>query len=134
SGHQTTAEAKSLEAARGAAWRDPGHARPALSTAYRDPAGETEARVVAIWQELLGVSAIGIDDNFFELRGDSLLAAQVTSRLYEAFRVKLPLSSVFEHPTAAGLAARIEQLRESLRELEAAPAALPGEREVEHEL
>ncbi|MGH8571362.1 MAG: zinc-binding dehydrogenase, partial [Gammaproteobacteria bacterium] len=44
SGHQTTAEAKSLEAARGAAWRDPGHARPALSTAYRDPAGETEAR------------------------------------------------------------------------------------------
>jgi acyl transferase domain-containing protein/NADPH:quinone reductase-like Zn-dependent oxidoreductase len=112
----------------------PTHARPALPTPYRSPTGETERRVVDIWQELLGVSGVGVDDNFLELRGDSLLAAQVTSRLYAAFSVKLPLSSVFEHPTPAGLAARIESLRQSVRELETAPSSLLGDREVEHEL
>jgi acyl carrier protein len=110
------------------------HTRPALSTPYRAPTGETEQKVLDIWQELLGVSGIGADDNFLDLRGDSLLAAQVTSRLYAAFSVKLPLSSVFEHPTPAGLATRIEQLRTSLRELETAPSRPLGEREVEHEL
>jgi NADPH:quinone reductase-like Zn-dependent oxidoreductase/acyl carrier protein len=113
---------------------DATHARPALLTAYRPPSGETERRVVDIWQELLGVSGIGGDDNFFELRGDSLLAAQVTSRLYSAFDVKLPLSSVFEHPTAAGLASRIEQLQQSVRELAKAPSAALGASEVEQEL
>ena len=112
----------------------PTHARPALSTVYRPPTGEIERKVVDIWQELLGVSGVGADDNFFELRGDSLLGAQVTSRLYAAFSVKLPLSSVFEHPTAAGLAARIEQLQRSVRDLATAPSQLLGEREVEHEL
>ena len=82
----------------------------------------------------LEVGQIGADDNFLDLRGDSLLAAQVTSRLYAAFSVKLPLSSVFEHPTAAGLALRIEQMRRSVRELETAPSRALGEREVEHEL
>jgi acyl transferase domain-containing protein/NADPH:quinone reductase-like Zn-dependent oxidoreductase len=113
---------------------DPSHTRPALPTAYRPPTGEMESTVVDIWQELLGVAGIGVDDNFFELRGDSLLAAQVTSRLYRAFQVKLPLSDIFEHPTAAGLASRVEQRRRSVRELATAPSSLPGEREVEQEL
>jgi NADPH:quinone reductase-like Zn-dependent oxidoreductase/NAD(P)-dependent dehydrogenase (short-subunit alcohol dehydrogenase family) len=113
---------------------DAGHSRPALATAYRPPRGATEVRVLAIWEELLGVSGIGADDNFFELRGDSLLAAQVTSRLYAALQVKLPLSSVFEHPTPAGLADRIDRARLSLRELATAPTALLAESEVEHEL
>jgi acyl transferase domain-containing protein/NADPH:quinone reductase-like Zn-dependent oxidoreductase/acyl carrier protein len=110
------------------------YARPALQTPYRAPSGETEQRVATIWQELLGVSEIGVDDNFLELRGDSLLAAQVTSRLYAAFKVKLPLSTVFEYPTVAGLASRIEQMRQSLRELATAPSSLPGAGEVEQEL
>jgi acyl carrier protein len=110
------------------------HPRPALPTAYRPPADGTEADVAAIWEELLGVAEIGADDNFFELRGDSLLAAQVTSRLYSAFRVQLPLSSVFEYPTPAGLAARIEQVRMSQRELATAPTAALSDTEVEHEL
>jgi acyl transferase domain-containing protein/NADPH:quinone reductase-like Zn-dependent oxidoreductase len=112
----------------------PAHARPALKAAFRAPTGDTERTVVEIWQELLGVAGIGVDDDFFELRGDSLLAAQVTSRLYQALQVKLPLSSVFDHPTVAGLASRIEHLRRSARELETAPSALLGEGEVEHEL
>jgi acyl transferase domain-containing protein/NADPH:quinone reductase-like Zn-dependent oxidoreductase/SAM-dependent methyltransferase len=112
----------------------PTHSRPALSVPYRGPTGETERKVVEIWEELLGVSGIGADDNFLDLRGDSLLAAQVTSRLYATFGVKLPLSSVFEHPTAGSLALRIEHLRRSMHELETAPSRMLGEREVEHEL
>ena len=89
---------------------------------------------MSIWEDLLGMAGIGVDDNFFELRGDSLLAAQVTSRLYAECQVKLPLSSVFEHPTAAGLAARIEQMRRSARELSTPPSSRRGHGEVEHEL
>jgi NADPH:quinone reductase-like Zn-dependent oxidoreductase len=111
-----------------------GHARPALSTAHRAPAGDTERTLVAIWQELLGVAEIGVDDNFFELRGDSLLAAQMTARIHETLRVRLPLSSVFEQPTPAGLAGRIERLAESLRALEVEPESKVSSGEVEHEL
>jgi len=112
---------------------DPAHARPTLRTAYRAPTGETERRVVEIWEELLGVSGIGVDDDFFELRGDSLLAAQVTSRLYQAFQVRLPLSSVFDQPRVAALVSRIEQVRQSARELRTAPSGALVEGEVELE-
>jgi acyl carrier protein len=110
------------------------HTRPALATRHRPPEAPVETKVAAVWEELLGISGLGLDDNFFELNGDSLLAAQVTSRLYGEFQVKLPLSSLFEHPTIAALAARIEQHREALRELATAPAAQPGDSEVEYEL
>ena len=67
--------------------------------------------ITAIWQELLGVDAIGPDDDFFNLRGDSLLAAQVMARIQAALAVKLPLSSIFDLPTVAGLSARVRELR-----------------------
>jgi len=110
------------------------HARPALATSYRAPSDETERKIVEIWEELLGISGIGVDDNFLDLRGDSLLAAQVTSRLYRTFSVKLPLSSVFDQPTAAALAARVELMRQSARQLATTPTSRLAEREVEHEL
>ena len=114
--------------------RKSGHVRPALTTPYRAPGDAAEAAIVAIWEELLGVFGIGADDNFFELNGDSLLAAQVTARLYAALQVKLPLSSVFEHPTAARLAARIEELRQAVRELATIAPGMADDSEVEHEL
>jgi amino acid adenylation domain-containing protein len=99
-------------AARPDAGSAPRHARPALVTQHRQPSAPVETKVAAVWEELLGICGIGADDNFFELNGDSLLAAQVTSRLYGEFQVKLPLSSLFENPTIAALAARVEQQRE----------------------
>jgi amino acid adenylation domain-containing protein len=76
------------------------------------PRTDVEITVATIWQTLLGVERVGADDNFFELGGHSLLATQVVNRLREACSVNLPLRSVFEHPTVAGLAASIEKLRE----------------------
>lgn len=70
-------------------------------------ADEIERTIAAIWRELLGVAHVGPDENFFELRGDSLLAAQIVARIQTALGAKLPLSALFDAPTVAGLAARV---------------------------
>ncbi|HWN42365.1 MAG TPA: amino acid adenylation domain-containing protein [Thermoanaerobaculia bacterium] len=67
-----------------------------------------EELLAGIWSALLRVSAIGPRDNFFDLGGHSLLATQVVSRVREVFGVELPLRALFETPTLAGLAARIQ--------------------------
>jgi acyl transferase domain-containing protein/NAD(P)-dependent dehydrogenase (short-subunit alcohol dehydrogenase family)/acyl carrier protein/2-polyprenyl-3-methyl-5-hydroxy-6-metoxy-1,4-benzoquinol methylase len=85
--------------------------RPELSTPYREPTGSTEEQLVRLWQELFGIAPVGVEDNFFELNGDSLLAAQLVSRLYKLFEVKLAMSAIFENPTVAGLAEQIERVR-----------------------
>jgi NAD(P)-dependent dehydrogenase (short-subunit alcohol dehydrogenase family) len=82
----------------------PQHARPHLSTAYAAPRNETEAKIVEIWETLLGTAPIGINDNLFDLGGHSLLATQIVSRVRPAFKVDVPLGRLFETPTVAGLA------------------------------
>jgi amino acid adenylation domain-containing protein len=66
-----------------------------------------EEMVSGIWQEVLGRRQISVEANFFSLGGHSLLATQVLSRIHEAFQVKLPLRSIFETPTIAGLASQV---------------------------
>jgi len=66
--------------------------------------------MAAIWQELLGIEQVGIDDTFFDLGGHSLLGTQLVSRLRETFLVELPLDRFFETPTIAELAKVIEEL------------------------
>ncbi|GEN09771.1 non-ribosomal peptide synthase domain TIGR01720/amino acid adenylation domain-containing protein/natural product biosynthesis luciferase-like monooxygenase domain-containing protein [Myxococcus fulvus] len=72
------------------------------------PRTEVERGVLAIWRERLGRADFGIHDDFLELGGNSLMAAQMLTRLREAFPVQLPLSDLFEAPTVAGVAARIQ--------------------------
>ena len=76
--------------------------------AYLAPRNETEASIALIWAEVLGVSEVGVLSNFFELGGHSLRATQVISRLQKRFGVELALRSMFETPTVAGLAQKIE--------------------------
>jgi hypothetical protein len=72
------------------------------------PRNPTEKVVATIWAQLLRVNHICVHDNFFDLGGHSLLATQAISRLRAAFPIHLPLSSLFEHPTPAGLAEHID--------------------------
>lgn len=68
------------------------------------PEGQAEARIAAIWQDLLGYSSVPRDADFFELGGDSLLGIQLHNRLQEGFAITITLAAVFENPTVAGLA------------------------------
>ncbi len=68
------------------------------------PANETQARLAAIWADVLRVQQVGAEDNFFQLGGHSLLALQVMARVRESFKADLPLKTLFDCPTVAGLA------------------------------
>jgi amino acid adenylation domain-containing protein len=77
---------------------------------FMSPRTSTEKVLAGLWAEILGLEQIGIQDNFFALGGHSLLATQVISRMRDAFRIALPLRSLFESPTVAGLAERLENI------------------------
>ncbi len=72
------------------------------------PVARTERVIAAIWQELLGASDIGVNDNFFDLGGHSLLVATARIRLLEALGRDVPMLTLYEHPTVAALARRLD--------------------------
>ncbi|SNS19585.1 amino acid adenylation domain-containing protein, partial [Rhodococcoides kyotonense] len=78
------------------------------SVPYRAPSTPTESAVTAVFAEVLGVATVGVDDNFFDLGGTSLVATRIVPALETAVGVRVPLQALFLDPTAAGLAARIE--------------------------
>jgi non-ribosomal peptide synthetase component F/thioesterase domain-containing protein len=69
------------------------------------PADETETRLRKIWEDLLGVSPIGLSQNYFELGGSSVMAAGLFARIEKEFQRRLPLTKLYEAPTIAELAA-----------------------------
>lgn len=94
-----------------------GHQRPDL-VPYVAPRNEQETAVAALWQEILGIDRIGIHDNFFDLGGHSLIAAQLVSRLRRIFQAEVEVDTLFAAPTIA-------RLSESLGTTAPAPAAGP---------
>jgi phthiocerol/phenolphthiocerol synthesis type-I polyketide synthase E len=82
--------------------------RPALHTAFMAPESELEQSIAEIWQNLLGMDAVGIHDNLFELGGDSLLGIQLLSRVRSAFGIDMRPADFFRSPTVAGLAELVE--------------------------
>jgi thioesterase domain-containing protein/acyl carrier protein len=86
---------------------------PAASARFVGPRNQTEAALVSIWSELLDVAQISIHDRFFDIGGYSLLAVQMFARIERRFGVNLPLSSLLQHQTCAGLAGLISPDRAS---------------------
>jgi acyl carrier protein len=82
--------------------------RPALQTLFRSPESELEKHIAEVWQSLLGMESIGMDDNLFELGGDSLLGIQLLSRVRASFAVDLHPADFFRSPTITDLAALVE--------------------------
>jgi amino acid adenylation domain-containing protein len=81
-----------------------GAPRLELGTAYRPAAGELEALIAGIWAEVLGVQAVGMDDNYFDLGGTSLTIKQAQLRLQERTGARLPSTALYEYPTVRALA------------------------------
>jgi len=101
------------------------HPRPKLRTRYAPPSTELEKSIAAICTRVLGIAEVGIDDIFFELGGDSLMALQVVSSLKAALGVEVPVVSVYENLTIRSLAAVLECDSGSAKKSE--EATEPGE-------
>jgi phthiocerol/phenolphthiocerol synthesis type-I polyketide synthase E len=78
---------------------------------FAAPQTELEALLAEIWSEVLGVTGIARDDDFFDLGGNSLVAVQLVARIRNATQVKLPMRSLFEAPSVAAMAELVEGLR-----------------------
>jgi amino acid adenylation domain-containing protein len=76
---------------------------------YEAPQGEIEMRLAQIWADVLKIDRFGRNDNFFELGGHSLLAMQVMVRIRRVFELELPVRSMFEADTIAGLAGELQK-------------------------
>lgn len=78
--------------------------RPELNNAYVTAQTILQEVLLNVWSGILGIEKIGIEDDFFELGGDSVLATQIISRLRDTFRMDLPPIVMFEAPTIEKLA------------------------------
>ncbi len=99
----------------------PDSAPSELAGIYVAPRTQVEEALAGIWSKVLVAAQIGIHDSFFDLGGHSLLATQTLSRVREAFQVELPLRSLFEAPTVAGLAERVEAAMRAAHGLQSPP-------------
>ncbi len=95
----------------GAAQADGGHKfeRPDLETDFQEPRNDVERTLAGFWEELLGISRVGVEDSFFDLGGHSLIAVRLFSMIKKAYRIEFPISVLFEAPTVAKCAALISE-------------------------
>jgi acyl carrier protein len=83
-------------------------ATPTTAPAQND----TEARIAAIWREILNLPQVGTQDNFFDLGGHSLLAVRLHRLLCETFELDLAVTDTFRFPTVQSMAAHITSLQQ----------------------
>ena len=82
--------------------------RPEVSAVYSQPKNETERKLVDIWQKFFGFEGIGIQDDFFELGGDSLNIITLISRIQRNLDVLVPIQDFFNSPTIEGISVYID--------------------------
>ncbi|MDZ8092001.1 MAG: amino acid adenylation domain-containing protein [Nostoc sp. DedQUE05] len=87
----------------------PDNLRPKLETAYVLPRNEMEHAIADIWQKILKVEKVGIQDNFFDLGGHSLNVLQVYSKLRELYKADLVITDLFKYPTISSISRYLSQ-------------------------
>lgn len=83
-------------------------------TQYVAPANSTEEKLVSIWQSVLDLDRVGVNDRFFDLGGDSIKAIQVVSSVNQEFNVDLPASKLYSNPTVRDIAEFIDECKEDV--------------------
>ncbi|HEX4915159.1 MAG TPA: SDR family NAD(P)-dependent oxidoreductase, partial [Vicinamibacterales bacterium] len=101
----------------------PAAERSATEAAYVAPRGDLEERIAKIWRDVLELERIGVDDNFFDLGGHSLLLIRVHAKITEVLGRDVPIVDLFEFPTVASLARHLGG--DTARADATAPAAEP---------
>lgn len=81
--------------------------RPQLSSDFVAPRNDIEEQLVAMWQELLGIDEVGVQDDFFDLGGHSLIAVRLFAQIKRTFAVEFPISVLVEAPTIEACAGLI---------------------------
>lgn len=108
--HRLDSEAKAALRAEEGGEAGPVFTRPNVSATFAAPRDEYERELASLWQGLLGVSEVGIDDDFFELGGQSLVAVRLFQRIGRKYGVDMPLSTLFQAPTIAQCAALLRDM------------------------
>jgi acyl carrier protein len=83
--------------------------RPELGTPYAAPRTPAERALTAVWQQVLRVKEVGMNDSFFSLGGNSLQLVQLLGFMSTAFTRKVSIAELFQYPTVRSLAAHLEQ-------------------------
>jgi amino acid adenylation domain-containing protein len=96
----------------------PARSRPQVGSVYAAPKKSVEKVLANLWAEVLGVAVVGIDDDFLQLGGDSLLGARIVVSVNERFSPKNPLKILFETPTVARLAGYLVEQERTPGEVE----------------
>ena len=91
----------------------PENLRPELAKSYQAPRSEVERAIASVWQAVLRLEKVGVNDNFFDLGGHSLLMVQVNSKLRAVFNQDLSIVEMFQNPTIESLAQCLSQKPEA---------------------
>ncbi|PLZ94164.1 non-ribosomal peptide synthetase [Fischerella muscicola CCMEE 5323] len=92
----------------------PDSLRPELASTYQPPQSQIEQEIAKVWQTVLHLEKVGVNDNFFDLGGNSLLMVQVTNKLQAVFQRNFSVVTMFQHPTISSLAQYLSQQPEDL--------------------
>jgi len=84
-----------------------------MAHTYVAPRTPLEEMLAKIWADVLGIERVGVNDDFFQLGGHSMLATQIISQVREALQTEVPFNTIFDSPTVGGMALTIGQRREA---------------------
>lgn len=108
---------------------EPGSIRRSVRNEFVEAANDNEAKVKRIWEAVLNARNIGVNDNFFDIGGHSLLVVQVYYKIKESFDTNITVVDMFKYPTIRSLCEYLEETTNSFAEVASASEVMETEKE-----